>query len=131
MTTTQNADALHAGVTAADRALYGREHRVALASDPTVADLHALARDVERPTLLAEAADAEAEALRLLDRDAVIRRTYECEVTRGMLRFRVGEVVRVRVDAPRVGLPEDGKNLVILGLAETAASDRVRLVLWG
>lgn len=128
----QSPDDLAASVSAADRDLYGQELRWAPYEDAAVQSRHAKARDVERPTLLADADDAAAEAQRLVERDGQLRWTYRMEVTRGLLRFRPGQVVTL--EQPRFGL-ESGKRVRITRMTETVmrepAQQTVHLELWG
>lgn len=127
MNTLQSADALAGSVSEADRALWGEEYRWAVASDADVRALHSLAREIERPTLLDDAAEAAAEAARIAAYAGRMPRLHTVEAAGALGRYRTGQVVELR--RARFGLA-GGRRARVVGLVERPGGVATRLTLW-
>ncbi len=116
-----------AAIAEADIALVGQQYRKAVASDSTVLDQYPLASVIERTTVLAEAADAEATAARLQALYGVRRDMYELTIADAPA-LDLGDVVDLV--HPRYGLV-NGKLFRVLSIETQEQPDRLRLIVWG
>lgn len=128
----QPADGLVDSLTAADRAFYSTEARVATVEGAGVITAHRLARDVRVRAFFDSQAAAEAEATRRQALFGTRRDIYEVSVPSGLAvdgsgnRLWLGD--EASVDVSRFDL-SGGKNLVIIGISEGGAA--TTLALWG
>ncbi|UUX51810.1 hypothetical protein NUH88_08925 [Nisaea acidiphila] len=105
------------------------EHfRYAETSDGAIRTRHRLARDLQQESLIATGADAAAEALRRLTLFGTARDLFRVRVKTRPYSLALGTTILLRY--PRHGL-DDGRNLVLVGLAEDSAYDEAELTLWG
>lgn len=131
-----------AGVAAADVAYYTQEYRTASASDAAVKTDWPQALELTVTTLIVDAADATAEAQRLLDLFSVPRQRMALRVPRRVIeqdeqmgtggRAPVNFVpgARITLQISRFGL-DAGKTFVVLEAQENFETDEVALVVWG
>lgn len=110
-----------------DIALVGQQYRKATASDPSVLDQYPLAPVIERTTVLAEAADAQATAVRLQGLYGVRRDMYELLIADAPA-LDLGAVIRFT--HPRYGLAS-GRLFRVLSIETQEQPDRLRLIVWG
>lgn len=129
MHTTQQPNELAASVSQARVSEVGIEYRQATASDSAVKSIWPLAPEINRDSLLVDAAAAAAEAARLLGIYKVRRQFYavtaDIEVA---AEIDLGECVTLQYS--RFGLA-GGKLLRVLGIQPDYSLNRVTLTLWG
>jgi hypothetical protein len=133
--TIQGGDTLSASVTDAQKEFVAEEWRVAMAEDADVkADGagkggHAGAVDPEPlKTMLADQADGDAEAARLLALFKVRRDVFHATVKTQAFAVSIGD--QVTLTHSRFGLSAGG-DFVVVGIRESATENRVDLDLWG
>lgn len=131
-----------AGVAAADVAYFTQEYRTASAEDATVKTDWPQALELTVTTLIVDAADATAEAQRLLDLFSVPRQRLSLRIPRQVIeqddqmgtggRAPVNFVpgARITLQIPRFGL-DAGKTFVVLEMLDNFETDEVALVVWG
>jgi hypothetical protein len=108
---------LAGGVSADRKAALGQEYRTTTAEDGAIKGIWLTASEAEHNTLLASAADAEAEAARRLALVGTYRERYRCEAEVSQaLMSALALGATVRIEYPRYGRGA-GKHFVILGLA--------------
>jgi hypothetical protein len=117
-------------VSAARRAELLQPWRDTTASDPTIQAKHLLAQELVRETSLTSAADAAAEAARLLALHGVRRDFVQAEVwlSESAAALDLGQVVRLVT--PRLGYLA-GRGFVVVGIALDGRRQRLTLDLWG
>lgn len=116
-----------AGISEADIALVGQQYRKSVATDATVLDQYPLASVIERTTILVEAADAQATAIRLQALYGVRRDMYELTIADAPA-LDLGDVIDLI--HPRYGLA-NGKLFRVLSIETQEQPDRLRLIVWG
>jgi hypothetical protein len=115
----------------ATKAALKQEWRTVVTEDAAVKNIHPLAVELTFDTRLANAADASAEAARLLAIYKVRRDRFECRVALdASLAAAVDLGSVVRVTYPRF-LLSAGKLLRVIGLRPDLARNRLDLTLWG
>lgn len=127
-----------AGVAAADVSYYTQEYRTASASDATVKTDWPQALELTVTTLIVDAADATAEAQRLLALFKVPRQRLSLRVPRQVIEMGTGghapvnfvPGARITLQIPRFGL-DAGKTFVVLEMLDNFETDEVALVVWG
>jgi hypothetical protein len=128
--TVQNGD-LVGSVDDARRAYLGEEYRVAAAEDVSVKIQFAKAQELVVDTLLADEADALAEAARLLSIHKVRRDIFSVPIPADMLPSGAGDLMdTLRLEHGRFGLSA-GRNFRVLGRTPEFGNDRLILELWG
>jgi hypothetical protein len=105
------------------------EYRSAAAKDEAVKTVHILAQDLTVETMIAQQADAEAEAARLLALYKAERQMWVAKVpSEHVTGVDLGSIVEIKL--PRFGMT-DGKLFVVLGLEEDAGTGISELTVWG
>jgi len=126
--TVQGADNLAAGVSDADRQLYGFEYRQSVTEDGQTRGRHRFARDVQTVTYFDEEADATAEAERLEALHHVKRDRYQIELRDQMFTLYPGQ--EVTIEYPRFGM-DAGVDMVIVSMSESSQDGRTTIEVWG
>jgi hypothetical protein len=115
-------------VDATRRAALGRAYREAVAEDATIKTRHLMAPEMTFETYLTEAADAQAEAARLLaiygTRRAIWRVRLDQDAAQAV---GLGQVVSLKLSRAL----RSGARLVAIGRIDDCVNDRVQLDLWG
>lgn len=124
----QDKAALNSCVSDADRATWGQEWRQIVKKNTGLFNSNPYAAKMEVETLLANSADAEAEAQRLLDLYEVVRRVviiglrFEDDI------YQLNDTITLTL--PRLDF-EDGKDMVLIGKSYRRTSEKVEYYLWG
>lgn len=116
-----------AGASEADIATVGEQWRIETASAASVLDQYPLSPEIRRDSVLADTADAQATAARLLGIYSVRRDMYNVLVAR-VPALQLHDVVRLI--HPRYGLAS-GRLFRVLSIESQEQPDRLRLTLWG
>lgn len=117
-----------AGIAPEERADLARDLRYETAETPAIRARHPLAGDEARETLLANGADAAAEAARRLALFGTARDLFKVRVKTQPYTLDLG--LAVRLTYPRYGLAA-GRVLAIVGMVEDSAVNEITLSLWG
>lgn len=127
-----------AGVAAADVAYFTKEYRTAEAHDDDIKDDWPQALELTVTTLIVDAADATAEAQRLLALFKVPRQRLSLRIPRQVIEMGTGghapvnfvPGARITLQIPRFGL-DAGKTFIVLEMLDNFETDEVALVVWG
>ncbi|HEY0915655.1 MAG TPA: hypothetical protein VGE22_12360 [Solimonas sp.] len=126
-----------AGVALADQAFCEQAFRTVSKSQTSVLIDYPDALELDIPTLLVDATEAETEAQRLLDLFKVKRNVFSLKVQMEDIRIQLGSSidffsigVAATLTYPRHGF-DAGVDMVIIGAEENFAEDTVDLIVWG
>lgn len=127
----QDGSAIATSVGSEERADLGQEYRY-VSSDETLGQdiktAYPQAREIEILTNIDDETDAQSECDRLLNLYGRHRKIWQYTETRNL--FKISVCQSVRVTHNRLGF-EDGRNVVVIGIAESAGSRRTLLTVWG
>lgn len=125
---TQKEDELAGATTDSDRTFLSSQYRYVSQQNDVLLSQDKYAKELTFNTNIADKADAEALLSRLMTLYSSKRSVYSLRVYRSMFKFDIGDTVKLVY--PRYGL-ENGKNLLVVNLAEDAESGAVTMELWG
>ncbi|TGE04624.1 hypothetical protein [Hymenobacter fodinae] len=124
----QSENDLAGGVDGNVQAFVTEPYRYVTYANETVRQKNNLASERVFETNLATKADAEALLHRLVDIYSTKRMVFQVPVYKTLYRYFLGDVVRLRYD--RYGLDE-GKDFLVVGVSDNAATGQTVLTLWG
>ncbi|OSM04139.1 phage tail protein [Magnetofaba australis] len=126
--TVQDADGLAGAVSAEQRSAFSTEYQTTSASDTAIQTQWPLASDPDQaPTLLADEADANAEASRRLTQNQSARHKWTFRTQAGALAADLGDVVRIT--HPHIPGWESGRSGIVTALRETPSDNRIDITL--
>lgn len=127
-TVVQSENDLAGGVAGNVQAFVTEPYRYVTATDDAVRQKNSLATERVFETSLANKADADALLARLMAIYSVKRMVFEVTVYKTLYRYFLGNVLRLQYD--RYGLAS-GKDFLVVGVSDNAATGQTVLTVWG
>ena len=124
----QTGDDLAAGVSEANRAVYGSQLRVATVTNSVARGAYQDAYELRIDSFFDEESDAREIAEQTIRRHSLRRRMHKVRVADWVFQRAPGDVISIQSD--RAGL-QTPKNVVVISVAENAPEKAVDMELWG